>query len=356
MFRSAAVAGLLVILACEGCTGGTGGPSIDGPVLAAVSYSPEEVVLIEPVTLSVIKRVDLRSMGTDPLALAGSRTFVTAQCGGLGDDADDAIALIDLTDGGRVRYVELPQPNPGFVESADDGTVLVSHGIWGPGGIPVTRVDLSKGEVVDRGRVANSYDGLVVAAESLWTVGPEGADVADPEYTVRRTALDLSVSDVFPAAGRGAIIAPDGDSTETLLLVSPDGRSAHVNRVSAETLEVIASSTIDGLENGVCAIINVGDLLVLRDSSGEDVSDPGGSLVVLDHETLREVRRIDVGGFVSSIAALGDTVFAIRWDSGELIAVDPASGAILRRACVEGLAGRMSQLAAMDGTEALDGP
>ena len=355
-FRSAAVAGLLAILVCGGCSGGTEGAPIGGPVLAAVSYSPEEVVLIEPGTLSVIRRIGLRSMGTDPLAIEGSRTFVTAQCGGLGDDADDAIALIDLADGGRVRYVELPEPNPGFVASTGDGAVLVSHGVWDPGGIPVTRVDLSTGRVVDRGRVANAYDGLVVAGGSLWTVGPEGVDVVDPAYTVRRTALDLSASTVFPADGQGTIVAPDGDSAETLLMGVSDGRSARMSRVSATDLSVITSNTIDGLENGVCEIIDAGGLLVLRDSSGQDASDPGGPLVVLDRETLREVRRIDVGGSVSSIAALGDTVFAITWDSGEIIAIDPASGAILRRARIEGLAGRMTQLAAMDATEAPGGP
>ena len=129
-----------------------------------------------------------------------------------------------------------------------------------------------------------------------------------------------------------------------------------LSRVSATDLSVITSNTIDGLENGVCEIIDAGGLLVLRDSSGQDASDPGGPLVVLDRETLREVRRIDVGGSVSSIAALGDTVFAITWDSGEIIAIDPASGAILRRARIEGLAGRMTQLAAMDATEAPGGP
>ncbi|MHB1017009.1 MAG: hypothetical protein ACYC2X_03830 [Coriobacteriia bacterium] len=352
-----ASAALLVLAMVSGCTGGgEGGRAIEGPVLAVVSYSPDEVILVEPDTLSVIDRVRLRSMGTDPLALPGRRMFVTAQCGGLGDDADDSIALIDLEHGGRVRYVELPEPNPGFMESAGDGTILVSHGVWDPGGIPVTRVDIATGAVLGGELIANAYGALVGAAGSVWTVGPEGENVNDPDYTVRRTSLDLATSDVFPLDSGEAVIAPDGESTETLFLATSDAGAARVSRVLATTLEVLASSTVNNLQIGVSEIISVGDLLVLRDSGGEDMSDPGGPLIVLDRATLRELRRIDTGGSVASIAGLGGVVYAVTWDTGELIEVDPATGSILRRVRLEGLDGKMLQLAAMDASGPPSGP
>lgn len=354
--RSVAVAGLLAILVCGGCAGRMGGRPIEGPVLAVLSYSPDELVLVEPETLSVIKRVGLRSMGTDPLASTGSRVFVTAQCGGVGDDADDALAVIDLRTGGTVRYIALPEPNPGFVEPAGGDTVLVSHGIWSAGGIPVTRVDLATGAVAAHGLVANAYGGLLVAAGSLWTVGPEGADVVSPDHTVRRTALDLSSSDMVAPGEDEALIAPDGDSNDSLLLVTPEGRSARLSRVSAVDFGVITTGTVEGLDDGIAEIISVGDLLVLRDSIGQNPADPGGPLIVLDRATLKELRRIDVGGSVSSVAALGDRVFAIRWDSGELVKVDPATGAILNRARLDGLTGKMAQMAAMDAVNEPDGP
>lgn len=352
MRRTAVIVALLTLVVCGGCTARHAGEPIEGPVLAAVSYSPNEVILIEPATLAVIERVGLRSMGTDPLALDDRRLFVTAQCGGLGDDADDAIALIDLERGGGVRYMDLPESNPGFVESAGDGTVLVSYGLWDSAGVPVTRVDLGAGVVVGRGLVANAYGPLVVAAGSLWTAGPEGEDVVSPEYTLRRTSLDLTASKAFPADGRGPVIAPDARSADTLLLVTNEGTSARVDRVSAGSLEVLASVTVDDLRSGVSEVISAGDVLVLRDSSGEDVAEPGGPLIVLDGETLQEMRRIDVGGSVSSVVSLGEDVFAVRWDSGELILLDPASGTIERRALIEGLAGRMVQLSAMDAADA----
>lgn len=352
-----AAAALLAVVMISGCTtGGAGGRAIEGPVLAVVSYSPDEVILVEPDTLAVIDRVRLRSMGTDPLALPERRMFVTAQCGGLGDDADDSIALVDLAHGGRVRYVELPEPNPGFVESAGDGTVLVSHGVWDPGGIPVTRVDIATGAVLGRERIANAYGALVGAAGALWTVGPEGEDVNDPDYTVRRTSFNLVTSDVFPVDGGETVIAPDGESAETLLLATSRAGVARVSRVLATTFETLASSTVGGLRIGVSEIISVGDLLVLRDSGGEDMSDPGGPLIVLDRATLRELRRIDTGGSVASIAGLGGVVYAVTWDTGELIEVDPAAGGILRRVRLEGLEGKMLQLAAMDASGPPSGP
>lgn len=354
--RQAVAVGLLALVACGGCAADTAEQPIEGPVLAVVSYAPDEVLLIEPGTLSVIERIGLRSMGTDPLPLEPSRTLVTAQCGGLGGDADDALALIDLRQGGKVTYVDLPEPNPGSVEAAGEGAVLVSYGVWDPGGIHVTRVDVGTGAVTARAVVANAYGPLAVAAGSLWTVGPEGDDVTSPEYTVRRSSLDLAVSEVFPADGRESLVAPDGSSRDTVIMATSGAGSVRVSRVSAVSLEVVDSVRVDGIREGVSQVVDAGDLLVMRDSSGADMTEPGGPLIVLDRATLREVRRIDVGGSVASIAALGGTVYAIRWDTGELIMLDPATGAIMRRTSLEGLGGRMAQLAAMDVADAPSGP
>ncbi|MHB8051374.1 MAG: hypothetical protein ACYDHQ_09190 [Coriobacteriia bacterium] len=352
-----AVAALLALALLAGCTGGSAGDrAIDGPVLAVVSYSPDEVILIEPETLTVIDRVRLRSMGTDPLALPERRMFVTAQCGGLGDDADDSIALIDLERGGRVRYLELPEPNPGFVARAGDGTVLVSHGVWDPGGIPVTRVDIGTEAVIGRERVANAYGALTVAAGSLWTAGPEGPDVLAQTPTVRRTSLDLATSQDFSVEGEPPLVAPDGGSASTILTVSSNGDSATVSRVSAEDLQAITSATIEGVREGIGQVIPVEDTLVLRDSSGAEMSRAGGPLIVLDRVTLRGLRRIETGGSVASIAVLGGVVYAVTWDTGELIEVDPATGSVLRRMHLEGLDGKMLQLAAMGTPRPSSGP
>lgn len=352
-----AAATLLAVSLLAGCTGGSGGGrAIEGPVLAVVSYSPDEIVLVEPATLSVIERVRLRSMGTDPLALPERRMFVTAQCGGLGGDADDALALIDLEQGGRVRYVELPQPNPGFVARAGDGTVLVSHGVWNPDGIPVTRVDIGSGTVVGRERVANAYGALVMAAGWMWTAGPEGADVTAQTPTIRKTSLDLENTQSFPVEDPLPLLAPDGDSADTILTVSSSGGSATVSRVSAEDMGAITSVTLGDLREGIGQVLPVDDTLVLRDSSGAEMSRAGGPLIVLDRATLRELRRIETGASVASIAGLGGLVYAVTWNTGELLAMDPATGTIIRRVHIEGLDGKMLQLAAMDASRPSSGP
>ncbi|MBN2247876.1 MAG: hypothetical protein JW733_04175 [Coriobacteriia bacterium] len=354
---AAASAALLSLVVIAGCAGGwAGGRRIEGPVLAVVSYSPDEIVLVDAGSLGVIERLRLRSMGTDPIAVPGLRTFVTAQCGGLGEDADNAIALVDLEQGGRVRYVELSDPNPGFVGSVGDGTVLVSHGVWSPEGIPVTRVDLLHEAVAGRATVANAYGALVVTAGSLWTSGPEGHDIGEQAHTIRRTSPDLATSRVFPAGSEPPLLAADGDSTSTILAVSSSGGRAVVRRVSAEDLDLVTSGVLDGLSEGVGQVVSVGDMLVLRDSSGAEMSRPGGPLIVLDRATLTELRRIDTGGSVASIAALGEAVYAVTWDTGELIEVDPGAGSVLRRVHLEGLDGKMLQLAGMRGSGPPSGP
>ena len=56
-------------------------------------------------------RVPLRSAALDPVAIPGRRLFVTAQCGGLGTEADDAVAVVDLAAGGAAELdVFFPAP------------------------------------------------------------------------------------------------------------------------------------------------------------------------------------------------------------------------------------------------------
>ena len=247
--------------------------------------------------------------------------------------------------------MQLPEPNPGFVQATDDGTVVVSHGVWSPDGIPVTRVALDDGSVLCQVPVPNAHGALVSAAGSLWTSGPEGSEVTRSTTTIRRTSFDLAASDVFAVDGAPPLLAPDGESDCTLLMVSGDGGSATVSRVSATDLEVVVSVTIEGLCDGVSQVVEAGDSLVLRDSSGVDMDGPGGPLIVLDRLTLRELRRIDIGGSVASITGLGVSVYATTWDNGEIIEVDPGSGTVVRRTCVEGFAGKMTQLTSMEAID-----
>jgi hypothetical protein len=75
---------------------------------------------------------------------------------------------------------------------------------------------------------------------------------------------------------------------------------------------------------------------------------PGGPLIVLDATTFDELRRIDVGGSISSIAAWGDRVLVTRWDTGELVEVYPTSGEVGRRMVLPDADGVMLQIAVLD--------
>lgn len=364
------VAGVCLVALLAGCSmPEVRREPIEGDVIAVVSYSPHEMVLVDRETLSVIRRVHLRSMGTDPLAISERRVFVTAQCGGVGTDSDDVVAVIDLSLGGEVTYIELPTVNPGFVEAAGPDTLLVSHGVWADGAFPVSRVDLAHETATASEEIPNAQGDLVVVAGSVWTAGveeagiavagdsAEGADVnADrPAATVRRTPIGYGRSQVFSWDGEPPLLGRDGESMDTVLAVTATGGSVEVARVSATTGARVATSTIDGLVSGISQVVTAGDMLVMRDSSGADMTDPGGPLVVLDPTTLKGLRRIDAGGFVSHLAALGDLVYAVTWNSGEILEIDPSSGEILRRARVAGLAGKMLQIAIL-GEGATSGP
>ena len=341
-----ALALAFTLAACAGCAGDR---SIDGAMLAVVSYSPDEVVLLDPETLSVADRVPLRSMGTSPVALPGRRAFVTAQCGGVGTDSDDALAVIDLRSEGRVEYVDLPTPNPCGLCVLPDGRLAVVHGVWDGHGLATTIVDLEGGDIAGGGTLSNVAGSPVAAGGWLWSIGPEGADETSMSTTVRRTTYDLGTSAVIAECdGEALLMLSDGNDADTVLRVESRGGSAIVERRATRDFALAAQATVPGVREAISSGIVIGEFIVLSDGTGADVSDPGGPLLVLDRVSLSEVRRIDVGGCVSSMAAIGDTLYAVSWRTGEVTAVDPASGEVLRRAAIPGCEGKTLQMAAME--------
>lgn len=341
----------LVAVACVAVTSAAGctqAEPIPGPVIGVLSYAPDRIVLVDPVELSVVGEVPLRSMGVDLTPLSRPRGFAVAQCGGVGSSADDAVAVVALDGPPVARYVDLESPNPGSVEVLPDGTLAVGHGLVVPEGSVWSLVDPVDRVLVAEWTLGNVTGSPVAAAGFLWTLGVEADDLAGGDVTLRRTSIDLTTSAVVDRPGaEGCLIAADPLGPATLLRVTSGRGEALVERLDAGLLATTASVRLTGISDRISSVTAVGSHLVLVDATGEDVSDPGGPLIVLDAASLEEVGRIDAGGWISEVAAFNGFLYAVTWSTGELLEVDPAAGEVLRRMTIPGADGRMLEVAAV---------
>ena len=341
----------LAAAACVAAAGAAGcnqSEPVSGPVIGVLSYAPDRIVLVDPVALSVVGEVPLRSMGVDLTALSEPRGFATAQCGGVGSSADDAVAVVDLDDPPVARYVDLQSPNPGSVEILPGGALAVGHGLVVPDGSVCSLVDPVDRVLVAERTLGNVAGSPVAAAGFLWTAGAEADDLASADVTLRRTSIDLATSVVVDRPGPGGcLVAADPCGADSLLRVTSGGGEATVERLDAASLTPTASVRLTGLSDRISSVTAAGAYLVLVDATGEDVSDPGGPLIVLDAVSLAEAGRVDAGGSISEVTALDGLLYAVTWSTGELLEIDPVAGEVLRRMTIPDADGRMLEVAAV---------
>lgn len=315
----------------------------DGPLVAVVSYAPPEVTVVDARAWRVVRRVRLRSVGTDPVALPGRRALALAQCGGVGADADDAVGVVDLGRGGAVTYLKLDCPNPGSVDVLSDGTLAVGHGWEDDAGWVFSHVDTTAGVSLGERRIRNASTPPVYAAGYLWTWGAEAGAGGELAAVLRRTTADFRESVVVGGA-EGCFVLPDGESAHSVLRVWLRDGGALVERLDAASLGVVSSAAVGGVVSMISGGATTGEHLVLVDASAVDPALGSGPLLVLDRGPLALTHRITAGGTVTSVAALGETLYAVTLE-GTLVEIDLRRGRVTRRLELGGVEGRVLQAA-----------
>lgn len=316
---------LLLMLLVFPLTGCGGRSPIDAPV-AAVMDAKGAVVLVDLDQGTVIDTVQMRSWTSDIAADKAAGEFVTAQSGGVGDDADDAIGVIDVRGDRSVKYVTLPRPNPGGVEVTGPGRVLVDHGWMEPEGMFACLVDTQAGKVVRQGYVPDNANPLRTADGVAWSTG---VDTMTDELSLRRVDTETLASEV---------VTRGGDYSVGIECATPTGPAGWLRRLDGETLlarfdgktgAVEATGAVDFLD-GAGRLVSAGGRLVAVDYNGEDVERTGDRLVVFDGETLQQERVISLKGEPTDIAAWGDKVVVVTAGDEKLHVIDPASGDVER--------------------------
>lgn len=316
------VSGPLVVLVCALALVGCAAKPIDAPV-AAVMDTKGRVVLVDLEKGVVADTVRLATWPADICAEPSTGSFVTAQGGGVGSDADDRAAIIDVRGDRSVRYVELPRHNPCGVERVGDGLVVLDHGWEEKAGLFACSVDVRERRVVAEGYIEDNSSPLRQAAGRLWS---SGVDVFSDARSLRRVdPATLSSAEVqagdrlmrpecsVPGGMAGYLVGRDGGVE--LARFDPDTGAVEMTRAVEFT---------DGPGRMVCA----GDRLVALDFSEEDLSSSGCRLLVFDAGTLELEREIRLEGGPSDIEVWGDKVAAANWLDQTLRLVDPATGAV----------------------------
>ncbi len=345
-------AGLVVAVAIA--LGGCGGREArsEGAPLGAVleaGRSPA-LIVIDLDSGKTVERVPLRSLALDIAADAQERLFITAQCGGVSNDADNALGVIDAGDGFSLDYVELDYPNPGSLISVGSGKAFHMNGWMDQQGLVVGIVDAPRRTVLRDGRVAGLTGGVSNAGGSLWApaVSQEGT-----ESLVRIDAETLESTVVASGARMPAFIA---------------GELALGGAMVAATVE---SGTVPGVTvgmrrfDGTAASLAERPLLVdLADGPGRRTAVVGGTLAFVDFTDVNPDEhgeavllvpltldstpvRVPFPGGPAAICALGESFVVLEAYTGRLIRLDPRTGAKKVIATLKGPKGRFVDLAVL---------
>lgn len=325
------VSAMFVALLCAVALGGCVSRPIDAPV-AAVMDAKGRVVLVDLEKGVVADSVRLTTWPADICAEPSTGSFVTAQGGGVGSDADDRAAIIDVRGDRSIRYVKLPRPNPCGVERVGDGMVVFDHGWEEQSGLFACVVDVRTRRVVARGFIEDNSGPLREAGGRLWS---SGVDVLSGARSLRRVdpatlrSVEVQAGDSFM---RPECSTPDGTAG---YLMEADG-DVELARFDTETGTVEMTRAVeftDGPGRMVCA----GSRLVAVDFSDTELSSSGCRLLVYDARSLEFEREIRLKGGPSDIDVWGEKVVVANWLDQTLLVVDPATGAIAETVKLPGM-------------------
>lgn len=339
MVRAAAM--ILAVCACVGPTGCGRAEVVGGPT-AAVMDPKGTVVLVDLEHGEVIDTVRMRSWTADICAEEEQGVFVTAQSGGVGSDADDAVGIIGVRKDRDVRYVTLPYPNPLGVESAARGRVLVDHGWMQRDGMSACIVDTGRAQVVRRGHIPDNNGAVVAAGGFGWS---PGVDVKTDRPSLRR--VDLGTLESAEATGDGGMAFVECETPEGMAgWIRTEAGETLLARFDARTGSVIATGNTS-FEGGPGDLTYCDGLLVATDFSGERIDAPVGRLLVFDAVSLRYVRAILLDG-ACDVASWRQRVVAADFRHGTLNIVDPVLGTVERRVRLPRMAALPLRIAVLD--------
>jgi hypothetical protein len=309
-----------------------------GADIAVVALiGPNRLAVVDLDALRVVTTVPLRSFVTDIAADHLTGSIVTAQAGGVGDDADDVVGVYDVRRGGEVAYVRLPTRNPATV-TARDGRAWIQHGMLDARGLFLSVVDLRSRAVIAEGRTPESTGGSLVASSgALWMLGfgrdAETAAGAEgpPSFVMRLDAVTFEATRVTPALDRANKVLPLDDRRLLVLGGRPDAGPAYAAEYDATSGAAVRRAAFAGLRRGAFIGCVAGGRVAATDWDGTDPAAEGERVAWLDLATLAPGGSIRIPGGPCAIAPWHERFVVVDRAANALLVIDPAMGRVVGR-------------------------
>lgn len=324
------------LVATSGCGRREAARALDGRPLAAAVIVSGDGCFLHVIDLGrgeEVVRERLRSNAYQVCADPHTRSFVTAQAGGVDIEADDSLGVFRAEGKGSLEYVRLPYPNPGNV-AAVSGVAYAVCGVELDGHLLSAAVDLESRSVLTTGEAPLGFtrvkaaDGRII--ESYVDLA-EGDSAGDDRQRLHRVgvvdpaSLDHEVLVAASLAGGGAVSAdPAVEGTATLLIAGDhEGSSDHlalsseIRRIDACEGSVLESAPLAGFKTSVADVVAYDTGVAVLEQDNNSVGE-GARLHVLDGTTFIERQVIPLGRGPVSIAAWSEGVVVADAGSGSL--------------------------------------
>jgi hypothetical protein len=322
-----------------------GAPAPRGADIAVVALTgPNRLVAVDLDALRVVTSVPLRSFVTDIAADRATGSIVTAQAGGVGDDADDVMGVYDVHRGGEITYVRLPVRNPSTL-TARDGRAWVQHGMLDARGLFLSVVDLRSRTFVSEGRTPESIGGsLVATGGALWMLGfgSDSETVAGaegpPSFAMRLDPVTFDVTRVTGALTEANKVLPLDDRRVIVLGGRPGAGKAYVAEFDAVTGVPLRRADLPGLRRGAFLACVTGRRVVATDWDGTDPAAEGQRVAWLDLATLAGGGSLEIPGGPCAIASWHERLLVVERATNALLVIDPDIGRVVGRVSLPGQA------------------
>jgi hypothetical protein len=320
-----------------------GTPAPRGADIAVVALTgPNRLVDVDLDALRVVTSVPLRSFVTDIATDRVTGSIVTAQAGGVGDDADDVMGVYDVRRGGEVTYVRLPVRNPSTL-TARDGLAWVQHGMLDARGLFLSVVDLRSRTVVAEGRTPESTGGsLVATGGALWMLGfgSDSETVAGaegpPSFAMRLDPATFDATRVTRALKDANKVLPLDDRRLIVLGGRPGAGKAYVAEYDAATGAPLRRAELRGLRRGAFLACVAGRRVAATDWDGTDPATEGQRVAWLDLETLAGGGSLEIRGGPCAIASWHERLLVVERATNILLVIDPDIGRVVGRVPLPG--------------------
>jgi len=347
------VALILSIIVLAGCSKNT--PTADFPKkpIYVLQLSKErgrhnlrtsEIVIIDAEKKKIFGKPIILRSGCLDISVGEDGKIYTAQSGGVGSDADNALGIVDPKSK-KIDYAKLECPNPLTLEAIPGGKVYLTHGAFDFDddgkclGAPVSIVDTSSDNGVDMIHAPEIIQGKPLYRDGklfFSIIGPEDKDSMFKKFMELDTKTDKmrTVLEMTPGMFDGQVVHPDG-KIYGFLITKIGGEDSHIFDVDLVLVdpESRKMSTLlsfkDRIDNPYSMALKdeklyIGDCNLVSDEY------IGNKILVVDTKTNKVIETINDISTPASLLVVGDELWVTNYNDGKIVVIDTKTNKVIK--------------------------